>query len=90
MVRHVSGPSEAPVPPHAITVMIGVPMEGTAAKDRRGRKGVDKIARKKSGKGGNVGAGGGSRPDQSTIGGGGGGRNGARSGRTAYGVSRIE
>jgi hypothetical protein len=32
-------------------------MGGTAAKDKRGRKGVDKIARKKLRKGGNVGSG---------------------------------
>ena len=42
-VRHVSLLPEAPVPSHAITVMTGVPMEGTAGDYRRGGKGVNRF-----------------------------------------------
>jgi hypothetical protein len=45
--RHASGPSEAPVPPHAITVMIGVPMGGTAGDYGGTAVGVEKQARRK-------------------------------------------
>jgi hypothetical protein len=40
---HVSLPPEAPVPSRAITVMTGVPAEGTDTEDTRERQGVDEF-----------------------------------------------